>query len=164
MHPRLSLVSFALALGVISIDSYVSEAGVNYASEEETILKVVEQYVEAYNRRDVNAITALFDKDADIVTLVAVYRGLEEIERFFKSSVAKEGTITLSRARSDSIRFLRPEVAIVDVSCEITGMLSHNGEVMPRLHRMGTFLLVKNGGCWFFSAMRLRTFTIGQRE
>jgi hypothetical protein len=50
MRPRLSVVSLALVLVVISSYSYVSGAGTNHVSEKEAILKVVEQYVEAYNQ------------------------------------------------------------------------------------------------------------------
>jgi uncharacterized protein (TIGR02246 family) len=161
MRTQSSPVSLAFVL-VIFINPYVSRASINNVSEEDAIRKVVEQYVEAFNGRDVNALTALFDKDADIVTLVATHRGLEEIKRFFESSVAQGGTITSARVRPHSLRFLRPDVAISDVDCEIAGVRAHDGEEMPTLHVAGTFLLVKNREIWMFSAMRLRTFTMAQ--
>lgn len=162
MRPPLSVVSLALVLVATSAHSYVSGAGADRVSEKEAILKVVQQYVEAYNQRDVAAIRALFDKDADIVTLVAAYRSLEEIERFFDSSMARGGTIRLSSLGPRSLRFLRPDVAILDVGWETTGVCAFDGKEMPPLHRMGTFVLAKNRGRWVFSAMRLRTYTISK--
>jgi uncharacterized protein (TIGR02246 family) len=160
MYPRLSVLSLALFAIVVPFYPCITSTGVN--PEKEAVLEVLHQYVEAYNRRDAEALTALFDKDADIVTTVSACRSLEQIEIFFKTSMARGGTIREPSLQTRSLRFLRPDVAILDVSWETTGIRTHDGKQMPPLHRTGTFLLVKNRGGWVFSAMRPRTFTISK--
>src|SRR5215469_4212467 len=80
---------------------------------------VVSKFAETLNQHDIKAFAQLFAEDADFVTIVAGHdKGRDEIERHFSaimSGMYKDSPLT---ARSVSVRFLRPDVALVHVGRE----------------------------------------------
>jgi uncharacterized protein (TIGR02246 family) len=53
-----------------------------------------------------------------------------------------------------SIRFLQPDVAVVDGSYEITGMKDAEGNDLPAVKGMYTNISVKEGEQWLFACSR----------
>ena len=108
MHRR--RIRFVCALVAILVSGGISPAG---ASDENDIRMLVGRYVEARNGRDETALRNLFTSDADqLVSNGEWRRGVEALIRGAMASSRKEAgnsSITV-----ESVRFVTPDVAIVD--------------------------------------------------
>jgi len=124
------------------------------ADDEQTIKQVITAVLEASNRHDAKASTALFTDDADFVNVFGMWwKGAAEIERARKArfeTALKGATFKLLETR---ISFLRPDVAIAHVTSEITGLLGPDGQPMPAHSELSLRVLIKQDGKW-----RVRAF------
>ena len=100
--------------------------------EEEAIRHRVEQFVETWNQHDPSAIASLFSKDSDCVTLGGDWlRGQEAIEQDMAKDHATVFRESQLMTNAGGVRFLRPDVAVVHVTCELTGLLGRDGQKLP---------------------------------
>ena len=92
------------------------------AEDEQAIRKVMQGYTETWDRHDMRVWSQLFAEDADFVVMTGKYlKGRAEIEAYhtaLHAGVYKD--VGSSGVPSLAVRFLRPDVAIVRVSAEIT--------------------------------------------
>ncbi len=90
-------------------------------------------------------------------------KGREEI----KSWLTEAHSTILSGAQLnstvDTIRFLRPGIAVLDGAFEATGVHSRRGELRPTVHGHYTWVIVKNQGRWWVVSDRVFGFR-GPRE
>ncbi len=146
--PAIVIVSLALSLTIRG-----SALPQNNRQDEEAIKKVILDGIEAFNRHDAKAGTAFFTEDADFVTVYGRWsRGAAEIERSRKErfeTALKEAKIKLLDLR---VRFIKPDVAIVHETHELSGMLGSQGERMPTLRELSIRVLVKKRGQWLITA------------
>lgn len=100
--------------------------------DREKIENVVRSFGDCWNRHDMEAFAQLFAEDAEFVNVVGLWwKGREEIKRahaaihatMFKHSRLAIGDI--------EIRFVKPDVAIVRSSWELTGHVGPSGEALP---------------------------------
>jgi uncharacterized protein (TIGR02246 family) len=116
------------------------------------IKQVVAGYTEAFNHHDAHATAMLFDKDADFTNLRGTTRhGQSEIEQFFGtlySGILKNAHRTET---VKNIRFLSPEIAMVDDLWEITGAKTPDGADNPDRKGLFAWVLTKAGGQWQIS-------------
>jgi uncharacterized protein (TIGR02246 family) len=115
--------------------------------DEAAIRAVVSNYLAARDRRDADAIRALFTADADQLTSSGDWRrGREEVVRGTLASSDRTGgvrTITIQ-----TVRFPKADVAIADGRYEIKG--AQEGD-----RRMWTsFLLTREADTWRIAAIR----------
>jgi len=106
----------ALPPGVVPVTDPVA------AAEEASIRKVIDAEEDAWNRGDAKAFAARFQQEGtytDVFGLVSRSRAdLEKRQVEFFSSVFKGSRLALKVRR---VRFLRPDVAIVDIDTEVSG-------------------------------------------
>ena len=117
------------------------------AREESAVRDVVAKYVAARERRDADAIRALFTEDADQLTSSGEWRrGRDAIVRgALASSERTGGTRTIA---IESVRFPAPGVAVADGRYEIAG--GQDG-----VRRMWTsFLMTRSAERWRIAAIR----------
>ena len=117
------------------------------AREESAVRDVVAKYVAARERRDADAIRALFTEDADQLTSSGEWRrGRDAIVRgALASSERTGGTRTIA---IESVRFPAPGVAVADGRYEIAG--GQDG-----VRRMWTsFLMTRSADRWRIAAIR----------
>ena len=114
------------------------------------------KYQDAWNHHDPAAMAALWAVDADYTEPDGrtVY-GRAEVQRILTyehGSVFKNSELNLAVER---VRFIRPDVAIVDGSYELFNATNPRGEPIGR--RTGYFVtvLAKNGDSWQVDATRL---------
>ncbi len=123
------------------------------ADDEETIKRICLERIERFNRLREAPLKADFTPDADFVNVYGMWRkGTAEIERGQKErmeTVLKDAKITLIDLR---IRFIKPDVAIVHQTHDMSGMLTSNGEKMPPHRELGIRVLVKEQGTWLTRA------------
>ena len=115
--------------------------------DEAAIRAVVAEYLHARERRDPDAIRALFMEDADQLTSSGEWRkGRDDIVRGTLASSQQTGgqrTITI-----ETVRFPQPDTAIADGRYELAG-------VDQSTRKMWTsFVFVRSGGGWRIAAIR----------
>ena len=115
-------------LVIVSLLASVSPAAP--ADESEAVRKLMDLFVEAYNRHDAKAIAELFTSDADAYVSFGKYHGRDQIERLF---TGLEGNPIESPSKEAFIRFLTPDVALMDVETKLTGLRGVDGGVLPAL-------------------------------
>jgi uncharacterized protein (TIGR02246 family) len=112
---------------------------------------VVQQIQDAWNTKDGRAFAAPFAPDANYVNVIGGYsKGREVIE--------KEHTALFSTIHKEShnirtvksIRFLRPDVAVVHVE----GRLLTRAGGEPRGHNINLMVMTKDNGKWSIAAFQ----------
>jgi len=108
---------------------------------------VIDQYMRARNDKDADAIRQLFTPEADQLVSTGEWRkGLSSLVRGTSASSQKE--LGQSSITVESIRFIDPDVAIVDGRYQTTSL---NGTV----RKMWTTIIVKHTeGTWKITAIR----------
>ena len=117
-------------------------------SDEASVRKVVQKYVDARESMDAKAIEALFTNDADQLVSTGEWRkGRTEVVRgTMVSSQSSGGKRTITVV---SVRFVAPDVAIADGRYEITGMAGGGSRAM-----WSTLVLTRRSDGWRITAIR----------
>ena len=119
-------------------------------TEQQAIVAVVDRFMDGWNRHDAKAFAGVFAEDADFSNI----RGREgasgrsKIEEFHTPMFATIFKNSHQSYTATKTRFIRPDVAAVDVRWEMTGATDVQGN--PRLDRRGllNFVMAKNDGKW----------------
>ena len=144
------LALFIVAFVSVCVPVSKGQAAQNSSADEAAIRQVVKQVEDAWNAHDGKAFAAPFATDADYVVVNGMMlKGREAIEaghtQIF-TTIYKEshnvGTVK-------SIRFLRPDVAIVHVEWNLE--FKAGGEARKG-HAMNTMVMAKEGGKWSIAA------------
>jgi uncharacterized protein (TIGR02246 family) len=121
--------------------------------DEEAIRKLVRDMTDGFNRHDARAATAMYTADADLVTVRGErFRGAAELERGLASifeTRARSATLT---TQALTIRFIRPDVALVHVTNELGGLVATDGQHVPAHEELSVRVFVKEGGAWRVAA------------
>jgi uncharacterized protein (TIGR02246 family) len=122
--------------------------------DEQVIRNMVDQAVARLNRGDLSAIDEYWDKGADYVGVDGtVLSGRQEIRAFFET-VSSSATRPQQTASIERIRFILPDVAIVDGSWTVTGARDSSGRELPPIKGRGVEVLQRKEGRWWFVATR----------
>lgn len=142
----------ALAAGALSTSSCATTSTAD-AGDEAAIRQSVLAMTEAFNQRDDAALIALAAPDADYVTVVGRWtRGTAAYVKSRRSRFNGPLKDAVLRPLETHIRFIRPDVAVVHVTHEISGMLDQAGTPLPPHPELSTRIYVKRGGRWLLSA------------
>lgn len=143
-----------LAMGLVGAPRAKGEVAQTQvrSQDEEAIKRTCLERIARFNRHEA-PLPSAFTEDADFVNVYGMWRrGPAEIEARQKErmdTVLKEAQIKLLDL---SIRFIRPDVAIVHQTHEMTGMLGADGKTMPPHRELGIRVLVKEQGKWLTTA------------
>ena len=112
--------------------------------DEAAVKAIVDKYVNARDARDESVIAALFTSDADQYTTAGEWRRgrPQVVTGTAESTKQNPGDRSID---IKSIRFVTPEVAIVDGNYNIAG---------SKVHRWTTMVLKRESGVWRISAIR----------
>ena len=148
MFPAFRIVLFAVvALGTTAASA---EAKSNDAR---AIQALVDRMTAAFNAHDARAATAMYADDADFVSVRGERaHGRSEIERRLAQIFATRAGATTLRTLNTSIRFPRPDVAVVHVTNELSGLVSPDGSRLPPHQELSVRLLLKAKGRWKVAA------------
>jgi uncharacterized protein (TIGR02246 family) len=110
---------------------------------------VMNAFVDAWNRHDAKAFAAVFAEDADFTNWRGIgASGRSSIEAFHAplfATIFKNSHQTLTDIK---IRFVRADVAAVDVHWEMTGQTDAQGNPRPLRQGILNFVMAKNDGKW----------------
>ena len=126
-------------------------------NDEAMIHQLINELVDAWNRGDAKAYGARYLDDATFTNVNGMFHvSREEFDRrhdeIFRVAL-KGSTITLTQRK---IRFIRPDVAIVDLDCGVFGTKVQPSGVQEgavgSLHTSLLLVLVKESGSWWIAA------------
>jgi uncharacterized protein (TIGR02246 family) len=132
---------------------------VDESAERQAILELGQALQDAWNRGDAAGYASLFTDDADFVAWTGAYgQGRQAIEDghrpLFDGPLAGSRMVLLkddaAPARPASLRFIRPDAAVMVTSGAVT--LAGQDATGPDHESLQTFVLVKNDGRWRVTA------------
>ena len=125
--------------------------------EEEAVKKVLRQWLESFEKRDAGLRNELLTEGTVFYNAFGVEReGKESVGAFWKELFAT-GAFDQSKLRitQEKIRFLRPDLAVVDRFEEVTGQRAiETGQTLPPRRVHLTFILAKTGARWLVDYYR----------
>ena len=131
------------------------------ADEDGGIQAVWKQFLDAWNRHDVHEFSLVFAPDADLTNWRGEHiRGQAAIEERFRPMFS--GPIfkdSLFSGKVRMIRFLRPDIAIVDIDWEMTGARSADGSPRPRRRGILDLICERQRQDWRIVAFHDTDFT-----
>ena len=122
--------------------------------DEQAIRKMATEFIAAWNRNDSKALAACFTTDGDLINPAGrIGRGRSEVEKILseeQNGVFKGTRISMPQTH---LRFLKPDVAIVDYEYEIKGVREPDGKETT-LKGLVSSVLRKEGNEWLIAAAR----------
>ena len=136
----------------------VSLSAVHAASRSEDEAAIRQLYVNydaAWNAADAHGLAQLWADDADHMEPDGrIIRGRAAVQQLFTDRFAADLKGTRSQQTIESVRFVTPDVAVVDASYEVTGMHPSDGTDLPAIHGRYVDIWLKHAGKWRIAADR----------
>jgi uncharacterized protein (TIGR02246 family) len=136
--------------------------------DEDAIKNVMQQWLESFEKRDADIRNVLLTDDTVFINAFGVQReGKNDVSAFWKELFAT-GTFNQSKLTitDEKIRFVRPDVAIVDRFEEVTGQRGpETGKILAPRRVHLTFILRKEDKDWkvaYYRAGDLRDLETGR--
>jgi uncharacterized protein (TIGR02246 family) len=135
---------------LVLVSATAARAQSDPSSADETAIRgVVDSFMDAWNQHDAKAFGALFAEDADFFNIRGIHeRGRKRIEDFHAPLFATIFKSSHQTADEISVRFVKPDVAEVDVRWGMTGALNPDGSPRPLRHGLLNFIMTKEAGRW----------------
>ncbi|MGB8590718.1 MAG: SgcJ/EcaC family oxidoreductase [Candidatus Acidiferrales bacterium] len=122
--------------------------------DEEAIHGLVARFVDAWNHHDARAFTAVFAEDADFTnvhgTTASGHAAIEKLHSQVFSTIFKDSHQTSS---VPTIRFIKPDVAAVDVRWQMTGSTNPDGSPNPKRNGLLNFVMTESNAEWRIAVM-----------
>jgi len=117
-------------------------------ADEYAIRAVMDRFMDAWNHHDAEAFAAVFSQDADFTNIRGMgATGRAKIEAFHAPVFATIFSKSHQEYTDIKTRFLRPDVAAVDVRWKMTGAMDPQGNLRDR-DGLLNFVMEKNAGRW----------------
>ena len=147
-RPKLCTIISAVALVIATTGSLVAQ---NRADDEEAIKRVVAAMDDAFNTHMPDG--SLFTRDADFVNVNGTWlKGTSEIETGRRTAFETRLKNAHTKSLDLHIRFVRPDVAIVHVTSETSGIATADGRELPPQKELNIRVLTKENGHWLVAA------------
>jgi len=118
-------------------------------ADEQAIRGVMDGFMDAWNHHDAKAFAALFSEDADFTNVRGMgASGRTNIEQFHAPVFATIFKNSHQKYTGIKIRFIRPDVAAVDVHWEMTGATDPAGNPGPLRQGLLNFVMAKSQEKW----------------
>ena len=158
---RLPLLMLIAALHVPPCIAAASAQSADTRVEEEAIKALMIQTTDAFNRHDAKAWAQFCTPDAQLVTVRGEsMKGSAEIEKGLAAIFETRGRQARLRTLDVAVRFIRPDVALVHLTNEMSGVASADGQQQPAHRELSIRVVVKERGTWRITAFHN---TIAQR-
>jgi uncharacterized protein (TIGR02246 family) len=115
---------------------------------------ITDRFLAGWNAHDAHVFASAFAPDADFTNVRGVSAsGRENIEQFHAQAFQKMFMQSHQTAEVQKIRFLKPDVAVVDVRWEMTGALTPDGIARPVRTGLLDLVFTSSGGSWLITVM-----------
>ena len=122
-------------------------------ADEEAIKALMLQTTDAFNRHDAKAWAQFCTPDAQLVTVRGEsMKGVAEIEKGLATIFATRGRQSHLQTLDVAVRIIRPDVALVHLTNEMSGVRSPDGQQQPAHRELSIRVVVKEGGVWRITA------------
>jgi len=129
-------------------------------TDEEAIRTVMDRFMDAWNRHDAKAFAAEFSNDADFTNVRGVaVSGRSNIEAFHAPVFATIFKSSNQKYTDIKTRFIRRDVAAVDVHWELTGQTDPAGNALPARNGQLILVMTKESGGWQIVVMHNQDLT-----
>jgi len=157
------IVSIVLVL-LISACAFNAAAAPQDA-DRAAIAKAIQSYMDLWNTHDIHSVAMLYAEDCDFINNFGdVTHGRDAFEKTFSAFMAGPYSATTQSGTIRSIRFLKPDVAAVDVDWEMTGAKNPDGTVRPTRKGIHSLIMTKqSNGSWLITIMHVHEFTATPR-
>ena len=130
-------------------------------TDQQAIAAVIDRFVDAWNRHDAKAFAAVFAEDADFTNWRGEgASGRSKIEAFHAPMFATIFKNSHQSYTAINTRFIRSDVATVDVHWEMTGAMDAQGDPRPDRRGLLSFTMEKNAGQWQIVVMHNLDLTV----
>ncbi|GAB3640336.1 SgcJ/EcaC family oxidoreductase [Spirosoma arcticum] len=144
-------------LVAISLLSVVWLANVNAQTptDEAAVRGVITAFNKAFNAHDAKAFGAVFAEDADFTNWRGTSaHGRAKIEEFHVPVLTVMYKNGVQEIVDSTVRFIKPDVAVVDVRSEVTGGVTPDGKASPLLKFLLNWTVTKEtNGQWLIKVM-----------
>ena len=115
---------------------------------------ITDRFLAGWNAHDAHVFASAFAPDADFTNVRGVSAsGRENIEQFHAQAFQDMFMQSHQSAEVKKIRFLKPDVAVVDVRWEMTGALTPDGISRPVRSGLLDLVFTSSGGSWLITVM-----------
>src|ERR1700733_4371938 len=151
---RNALIPFLLMTAPIPVMS-LADIGAEHASDIAAINAVLtDRFLAGWNAHDAHVFASAFAEDADFTNVRGLsVSGRYQIELFHAQAFQKMFMHSHQSAEVKKARFLKPDVAVVDVRWEMTGALTPEGNPIPTRSGLLDLVFTSSGGHWLISVM-----------
>jgi uncharacterized protein (TIGR02246 family) len=158
---RVTLLAVVIGLsgfGLVSKAQNVANRG-----DEDAIRKIVVAMTEGFNNHDGKAAAQMYEPDARFVTVRGeTMNGQPAIEAGLASILSSRARNASQRTLDVVVKFVRPDVALVHVTNELSGLVAPDGQALPSHQELSLRVFVKESGNWRVAAFQntmIRPFT-----
>lgn len=154
MH-RISLLSIlaAFLLGPLTAISMAQNIGA--PADEEAIKNLMAEMTNGFNNHDAKAATRMYAPEGDFVSVRGeAANGAADVEARLAAILATRARNAALKTMKMKIRFIRPDVALVHVTNELSGLVNASGQTLPAHQELSLRVLVKESGAWRLSAFQ----------
>jgi uncharacterized protein (TIGR02246 family) len=148
-----------LLLTVLFASIALPVARADQKKEDAAIQKRHDEWCAAWNKHDAKLMAGFFVADGELINPFGRRaKGTAEIEKLFTEEQTGPMTGTTYSGTIESIRYIDDDVAIVDVTGEITGMKRPDGSAAPAFKHHVTWIAEKRHGKWMALGARAFSF------
>ena len=136
----------------------ISSVAFAQKSDEAMILARAQEFADAWNKHDATALAYLWSADGDLINPMGRRAsGLTEIQRLFADEQSKAMKATTFTITGMKVRFINPQMAIIDQDAEVTGIAAPDGTTVSMKPHI-VALVSKSGGQWWVTSLRAYAF------
>ena len=149
------VVALIVAVGIFGASGAAGQTrSPELRNYEEAIKAVIAATTDAFSRHDAKAWVKFCTPDAQLVTVRGEsMNGVAEIEKGLARIFETRGRNVALKTLDVAVRFIRPDVALVHVTNELSGLLSPDTQTLPSHQELSIRVLVKDQSTW-----RIRAF------
>jgi len=124
-------------------------AGQTGETDERAIRAVMDRFLDAWNHHDAKAFATVFAEDADFTNWRGTgASGRTKIEAFHAPVFATIFSKSHLEYTDIKTRFVRPDVATVDVHWKMSGAIDAQGNPRPEREGLLSFVMANSAGQW----------------
>lgn len=130
------------------------------AADDQAVIARVKEFETAWNKDNTKAMTAIWAEDGSLINPFGVTaHGRAEVEKIFVAEHAQVFKGSVYETRDVKVQWVTPDVALVDLSANISGVHHPDGSAAPDYPHHVVWVLVKKDGKWMAAAARPYQFS-----
>jgi uncharacterized protein (TIGR02246 family) len=140
---------FVVSLATWGIGAMSSAQQIGSNEDDAAIRKVIVEMTEGFNSHDGKAAARVYTPDAWLVTVRGeIMVGQAAIEKGLSAILTTRAKAATQRTIDVTVRFIRPDVALANVTNELSGLVAPDGRELPSHRELSLRVFVKDVGGW----------------